>query len=400
MTVGSQPSGEPLQGRPGRRARWAQLLLIFTLTGMVSVAPTLLQHLAEDVPLPIDRLVSEFIGWYLWLPFVVAMFWLVRRFPLERARWKSRIAIYFASGIAASALYAVLALLKDSALNTLVWDRPAPSLSVLGAGFLFGGLEFYMLVFCTMLAVVHAFEYHQRYQDRSFKTARLEAQLSRAQLQVLRVQLNPHFLFNSLNAVSSLMHKDVDAADRMLVRLSDFLRLSLEVGDQQEVTLSDEVEILEHYVEIERARFGDRLEVTVDVDPDLLDAMVPNLVLQPLVENAIRHGLSMRSAPGHVEVRARPQFPDKIELRVSDNGPGIQGDPGEVLKPGVGLHNTMQRLQQLYGAAQRFEIGNARDGGFQVTLTFPLRREDAASDAAAWATAEPASERWQPRAAG
>ena len=363
--------------RDPRRLRLVQVFLIFTFVALAFVLPTYLQHLAEGVAAPTDQLLSEMVGWYLWMLFVPVAWWTVRRFPLDRQHWKKRIWIYLASGVAVGLAYLVLNHIKTSLVHILVTGTPFPNLFSLGTGYVLGGLEFHLLVYSAMLGVAHAFEYHARYRDHQLRSSLLTAQLTQAQLEVLRVQLNPHFLFNTLNAISALMHRDVDAADSMLIQLSDFLRLTLDQGAEQEIPLASEINMLERYVAIEKTRFGDRLQVNFDIEDEVQDALVPSLLLQPLVENAIRHGIAVRSAPGEISIRARSQFPSRIELQVVDNGPGITGDPSKALRPGVGLHNSMARVEQLYGENQRFEISNhPRTGGVEVLISFPFRTQE------------------------
>jgi LytS/YehU family sensor histidine kinase len=189
------------------------------------------------------------------------------------------------------------------------------------------------------------------------------------------MQLNPHFLFNTLHAISALVHKDVEAADRMIARLSDLLRYALESTDAQEVPLRQELGFLNRYLEIEQTRFGDRLTVRLDIAPETLDALVPNLVLQPLVENAIRHGIEPRAKPGRIDLRARREN-GRLKLEVCDNGVGLPS--GRIPEEGVGLSNTRARLQQLYGEGHCFELGDAPGGGLMVSVELPFR---AAGDA-------------------
>jgi two-component system, LytTR family, sensor kinase len=186
------------------------------------------------------------------------------------------------------------------------------------------------------------------------------------------MQLQPHFLFNTLNAIATLMHRDVEAADRMLVRLSQLLRMSLEMLGQQEVSLRRELELLTPYVEIELTRFEDRLKVDVQVPDALLEARVPSLMLQPLVENAIKHGISVRGSGGRVEVTARREG-GQLVLRVRDDGPGMPEGRTTPVREGVGLNNTRERLARLYAAEHRFHAGNAGGGGFEVEITLPFR---------------------------
>jgi len=207
------------------------------------------------------------------------------------------------------------------------------------------------------------------------RTLQLEAQLSQAQLQALKMQLHPHFLFNTLHSISALLNHDPEAARKMITRLGDFLRLTLENSGTQEVTLQQEIEFLRCYLEIERIRFQDRLMTRVDVSPPALDAKVPNLILQPIVENAIRHGIAPRSSPGLIEILAKPQN-GTLRIQVRDNGPGLPPDrtSEKMFTKGLGLANTERRLDQLYGAAHRFDLVNDPEGGLIVTLEIPFKK--------------------------
>jgi two-component system LytT family sensor kinase len=193
-------------------------------------------------------------------------------------------------------------------------------------------------------------------------------------LQALKMQLHPHFLFNTLHAISALMDDDVKGARRMIARLSELLRLTLESVGQQEVSLRQELDALERYLEIEQIRFQDRLTVRLAVAPETLGASVPNLVLQPIVENAIRHGIAPRSSAGRIEIRAERQD-GMIELQVIDDGPGLSPG-GEEFKEGIGLTNTRARLRQLYGDGHRIEIKDADGGGLAVKLSIPFRQAE------------------------
>ena len=186
------------------------------------------------------------------------------------------------------------------------------------------------------------------------------------------MQLNPHFLFNCLHSISSLMHQDVEGADRMITQLGDLLRAALANSDTQEVPLRQELDFLRRYLEIEQTRFGDRLAVIMEIAPDTLDAQVPNLILQPLVENAIRHGIEPHAKAGRVELRARRQD-GSLALEVQDSGAGLRA--GASANEGVGLSNTRARLRELYGASHQFELQDASDGGLRVRLRIPFRSE-------------------------
>jgi signal transduction histidine kinase len=226
--------------------------------------------------------------------------------------------------------------------------------------------------YVVLLSVAHAAEFRRRDLARAVNAAQLEAALALARLQALRMQLEPHFLFNALNSISSLIRRDPDAAERMLARLGDFLRLTLDDSMPQEVELRQELEFLERYLDIERVRFRDRLSVEIDVPAELLGARVPYLVLQPLVENAIRHGIAERAGPGHVVVRAARRE-GQLRLEVEDDGPGL---PSDVDPPrfGVGLSNIRARLEQLYGSNGRLTVEGGNGHGLRVAITLPHER--------------------------
>jgi sensor histidine kinase YesM len=226
--------------------------------------------------------------------------------------------------------------------------------------------------FSFLLALSYALDYHQRYQDKALKSSRLEAQLAQARLDALKMQLQPHFLFNTLNAVSALLHKDPEAADRMIARLGDFLRLTLENDGGHEVTLAQEMTFLNCYLAIEQVRFEDRLTTHVEVAPDALPALVPNLILQPIVENAIRHGIGRRVGAGRIEIEAVREN-GRLRLRVKDDGPGWTEPVGGRDARGVGISNTRRRLAQLYGDDHRLEFDGAHGQGCTVTLELPFR---------------------------
>jgi signal transduction histidine kinase len=227
---------------------------------------------------------------------------------------------------------------------------------------------FYWLVLGILLAV----EYSNRLRARELRELQLEAQLAQAQLHSLKMQLHPHFLFNTLNAIYVLMAKDVEAARQMLLKLSDLLRLALENSSTHEVPLKQELDFLDRYLSIEQIRFRDRLKIKMDIDPEALDAQVPNLLLQPIVENAIRHGIAPRAEPGQIEVKARREN-GMLVLNVRDDGPGLASD--KPIKEGVGLANTKARLLRLYGSNHRLEFFDIRGEGMRVSIAIPFHRE-------------------------
>ncbi|HEX5871410.1 MAG TPA: histidine kinase [Longimicrobium sp.] len=226
--------------------------------------------------------------------------------------------------------------------------------------------------YLLLVGVAHAVKYAQTVKERELAQSRLETQLVHGQLQALKMQLHPHFLFNTLHAISTLVHSNPDHAERMIASLSEMLRTTLTKHDAQEVTLREELSVLEPYLDIEKTRFGERLTVRVDVSRDLQDAVVPHLLLQPLVENAIRHGISSRPEGGEIAVRARIRA-GKLELAVEDDGVGM---PAEPRPDGVGLGNTRARLNRLYGSGHAFRIDSV-PGATRVTVLLPLRRDAA-----------------------
>ncbi len=311
---------------------------------------------------PLESLV-HFGCWFVLYPVVVL---LTARFPLGTRRWRS-LPVHAAAALVFSPTLNALA----GTLNTLahgqaiVWPRLVREVIV--PEYAWGVTAYIML-----LSVAHAAEFRRRDQARALGAARLEAALALARLNALRMQLEPHFLFNALNSISSLVRRDPDGAERMLARLGDFLRLTLDDSMPQEVELRQELTFLERYLDIERVRFCDRLSVVLDVPADLLDARVPYLILQPLVENAIRHGLARRAGPGVISVRAT-RHDTRLVLEVEDDGPGFSSDV-PLAKLGVGLANMRARLRQLHGEAARLAAESRAEQGARVTITLPWER--------------------------
>jgi len=228
-----------------------------------------------------------------------------------------------------------------------------------------------VLIYGLFVAVYYAIDNYRRFRERELRSAQLEAQLARAELQLLGMRLHPHLLFNTIHSISALMHRDVEAADRMMGALGDLLRAVLRSAEAQEVSLAEELRLLGRYVDVMQIRFGGRLRVIFDIDPGAHEALVPCLLLQPVVENAILHGIAPTSTAGWVEIRARRED-GSLRLTVRDDGPGVP-DPPARPREGIGLSSTRARLRQLYGAAHRFELANHPSGGAQVTISVPFR---------------------------
>jgi two-component system LytT family sensor kinase len=232
-----------------------------------------------------------------------------------------------------------------------------------------------LCIYWLMLLSSHALNYYQSFRRGELRASRLETQLAQSQLEALKMQLHPHFLFNTLHSISALLNRDTEAARRMITRLGDFLRMTLENAGAQEVTLQEEMEFLNGYLEIERIRFRDRLTTSVDVDPSVLGVRVPNLILQPIVENAMRHAVASQHE-GRIEITAFPRN-GCVRIQVKDNGPGLTDDGlTNQFGKGVGLANTKARLERLYGTHHRLELANGPKGGLVVTLEVPRKSSD------------------------
>jgi signal transduction histidine kinase len=307
--------------------------------------------------------------WWLWALLLPGVVWLARRFRIERPTWKRSAVVLVAGLFVFVGIHTVLGVTARVGILTLagqnpVWWRQFQS-SV------FWNFDWGMMTYWTFVGVSHAIDFHRESQDRALKAAQLETRLAEAQLQALQRQLHPHFLFNTLHAISALMHRDTEAADAMLARLSDLLRLTLDRIGVQEVPLRDELEFIDKYLEIERTRFGDRLQVSTAIDPATLDAAVPTLLLQPLVENAIRHGIAPKIGGGRVDISAH-RAGGTLVLKVRDSGVGLSAAKRSALTTGVGLSNTRSRLEHLYRDAFTFEFSDAPGGGLIVTIVLPF----------------------------
>jgi len=230
--------------------------------------------------------------------------------------------------------------------------------------------KFNIPIYWIIVSLVHTLSFYRRWEERERKALELEARLADAKLQALRMQLHPHFLFNTLNAIAALVHKDARAADEMITNLSELLRATLDTS-AQEIQLRQELDFLNRYLEIQQVRFGERLRVEKEIDAATLDALVPTLILQPLVENAIRHGIEPNTATGLVAIRARLNENGALHLTVRDSGGGLK--PQNKASSGIGLANTRGRLQELYGNRARLVLNSEADGGFAVEMEIPFR---------------------------
>jgi two-component system, LytTR family, sensor kinase len=323
-----------------------------------------------DWPASLPFLLALNFGyWYSWACLTPAILWLARWAPIERDSWK-RALVHFPGVFVATLLHIGLTVASQTVIVSIVGQEQRPW-QLEAQRMFFNNFDWEMMTYWSIVGLSHALRYYSEARDRALRESQLETRLVEAQLQALQRQLQPHFLFNTLNTISALMHRNVDAADNMIARLSDLLRISLANVGVQEVSLKDELDFLSKYLEIEQTRFRDRLTVVFDVQPDTLDALVPNLMLQPLVENSIKHGIGPRVAPGQIEIRSR-RAGSLLELEVRDNGVGLSAARLSDFNRGVGLANTRSRLQHLYGSSHRFEFRQPPTGGLLVLIAIPL----------------------------
>jgi anti-sigma regulatory factor (Ser/Thr protein kinase) len=347
---------------------WLWTFGIWTVLGLAQAGQYYFFPDPGDGPLSLTRALGLGFGlWYTWALLWLVAFPLARSFPLGSNHWRGPLALHTAAAI----YFAAIKIVIDYPIIKLLYCPTPEKLTfpVFLQMACSGPFLRYILYYWAMIGVAHALDYYGKYREGELHAAELEAGLVRAQLQLLKSQLHPHFLFNTLNAISALVHTDVEAADRMLARLGELLRLALEDFGLQEAPLAREMEVVRSYLEIEQARLGSRLSINLDVAANTLDAWVPTFLLQPLVENSIRHGIAPRAGRGHIEVRAWRDR-DVLHLEVRDDGPGF---PPKLTSGGVGLANTRARLFHLYGEAQRLQTRNDPRGGCVVQVTLPFR---------------------------
>ncbi len=364
-------------GAPIWRRYWVKvlvLLLIWTLFGLLFASQLYFAYSRRGWQLPWYKPVSlELTYALIWAALTPFIIWMAQRFRIERGRLRGSLTIHFLCGLFIGMATRIL---HDVMFYYLISDsnKPLNPLWLLQNAFLI--FDYGAMCYWLILVIVYALESSQRSQQVEIRASRLQAQLAQSQLQALKMQLHPHFLFNTLNSISALLHKNLNAADTMIARLGDFLRLTLENSGKQEVSLHEELEFLKCYLEIERIRFQDRMSVQMDVEPETLEARLPNLILQPIVENAIWHGLQPQSIDGRIEIASK-RLNGRLRVAITDNGPGLPAETGSesLAKRGVGLSNTEARLHQLYGDDYRFDLTNGAENGLTVTIEIPFKIE-------------------------
>jgi len=322
----------------------------------------------------VSALRLNLVQFYLWAILSPLLFRFSRRFPIEFRPLNLRnLLLYFPALISFAGIHQLLHLAVLWSI-TPRWRQKYPALIDCYRAYFAFGFYIDLIIASLIVIAVHALLYYQNFRASELAQSSLKAQLAQAQLRALKMQLHPHFLFNTLHSISSLVLEDPPKANSMIARLGDFLRLTLENSNQQLISLKEETEFLRCYLEIEQVRFGDRLAVTFELDPQTLSAQVPHLILQPVVENAIQHAIAPRATRGHINIEAK-RLNSLLRLEVKDNGPGITLNTDLLGAEGVGLSNVRARLHQIYGSDSRFELMNARDGGLAVVMEIPFQRE-------------------------
>jgi len=343
------------------------------VAGLVISLATAFFILRVSGPLAADdrqyRFWLNIIYWLLWTGLAPLVLLLSARFPLSAPRRGRHLGIHLAAGVGFGVSHLALLQVLAGVIRSLVSHQtfrvaygalPAPARL---------HIEWEITMYWALVGLAHAMMFRAEARERTLRAAQLEAQLAQAQLRALQRQLQPHFLFNTLQTISALVHRDVREADRMIERLGDLLRMTLGAGELLQVPLSRELEHVRHYAAIEQANLGSRLALAVEVSGEAMDASVPSLLLQPLVENAVRHGVAPRASGGRIAIRAWRDG-GALEIRVEDDGLGFRGES----RAGIGLDNTRRRLEQTYGSAHQFIIAPGAAGGTTIYLRLPFTR--------------------------
>jgi two-component system, LytTR family, sensor kinase len=363
-----------LRNEPASRPRWSLIVLAWLIPATVallqSVAGYLLRGtLSAEWPWALLQ-IPRWLTWALITPLVFAA---AERFPIQRERLRRSIGTHVLIALTIAVVielawlqisFLIQSYLEPSALAQMR-QNAAEVYSIAVLSRLLGDA----FIYAAVLAIATALDYQHRLRERELRSAQLEAQLALAQVQALKMQVHPHFLFNTLHAITVLIREDPAGATRVVTRLGDLLRLTLSRATTPQVSFRRELEILTLYLEIERTRFQDRLEIAYDVQPATLGALVPDLILQPLVENAIKHGVSPNAGTGRIEVRSRRDN-DWLALEIRDNGPGIV--EGIRTRDGIGLTTTRARLERLYGERQSLTLQNLPEGGCVARIRIPF----------------------------
>ena len=357
-----------------RTIRWLILFTFFTVIGLMQFSLIMTEKLAERHPIPFQYpFVHEMTGAYAVLILLPVLLWFFKKSPITRKNLLSHIPLYIFASILFGACH-----------TGLMWLSRKVIYKIANLGeFDYGRADFRLLMeyhhqiitFWFVCGIVYLIRYVQKNQEEKLRLARLEEALTKARLQTLQMQLHPHFLFNTLNMISSTMYENVKGADKMIANLSDLLRLTLNSKSSEEYSLEKELEVITLYTNIMKARFGDKLVISMEIDRETRNAKVPGFILQPLVENSIKYSMETLKTT-EVNIISRKESA-RLVLIVQDNGPGIRGNKEEVISSGVGLSNTVERLEKLYATDHRFLMENVGpEGGFQVIIEIPFHNHE------------------------
>jgi two-component system LytT family sensor kinase len=386
-SAGSEETGDEdevvqVRDRPG--PIWAVAFAVWTFISLAATATIYQLYRRFNGGIGLGGIAGmEFSQVLTYAPLTPLVFALAVRYPLQRGNWVKRSLLHLAAGLVFTLVHISLRAATpygywDPASRqwtSAIWDSHAHAFRapwvVLRSMFLGSVVDDVTGAYVPIVLVAHAVSYYRRFRERELRATQLEGQLAKAHLQRLKSQLQPHFLFNTMHSISALMLTDVNAADRMMCRLSDLLRISLETADTQITTLNRELEFVTCYLEIEKVRFEERMKVIFDIAPETLDAQVPHLLLQPLVDNAVKHGISKVSVGGEIRITVRRQD-NELQLQIKDNGPGVR-KTGTLATNGLGLRITRERLESLYRQNQSLELVSPPEGGVTIRVCIPFR---------------------------
>lgn len=370
---------QPDPGPPRRANFWRALLWSFAIWTVLATLLALqwyLNYLGSTTREPFRPMwMIALASYWVYALLTPGVFWITKRFPFSRRAWVKPALVHFGTMLLFTLAHSIGRVLVYPIRRGDVWlPRSFDTWVIYTRQNMYEHLWMYL----SLAGIALAFNYYRALQARELREARLQARVADYELQILKMQLHPHFLFNTLHAIATLMGRDVAAARRMITRLSDLLRIALSHGSTNHVRLKNELEFLEAYLEIEQTRFGDRLEVVMDIPAEVLDAQIPNLLLQPLVENAVRHGISAQRGAGRIDISAA-RVGSRLCFEISNDGPPFSPDSPQ-RGSGVGLVNTRARLQQLYGSDHLFQITDRPQGGVRVRLEVPFQTAEQESN--------------------
>lgn len=355
--------------------RWARqfsvIFIIWTATGLLAASQWCIPTRGSpDSPTLRQILMPSLLSRWIFALLTPGVLWFSARFPFGHGRWLRTVAWHGVGAMGFLILCVSIRLPLYPVTDAVTHAQAGPSWRLYHDMILEDAL-YDCMMYGTIVTISQLWEYYRKYRERELRASRLEAELTRAELKVLRMQMDPQFLFATLRSVSTLIHQDVEAADDLVASLSELLRISLDGGDEQEVTLKREIEYLNAYLDVQQIRFRNRLAVLVTVDPKSLDALVPNMIMPALVENILGRGFDEVHRAGQVEILSEVRE-GKLCIEIHDDLPRGRESEQELRDPGLGLANAKARLQHLYGASHRFALGLKGPGGSWLTLEIPL----------------------------